>query len=313
MALDKSHEIGTLRSSFKSSAPKEITQEAFEGDPGHLRRLVRLRPGERAEVRDLWEYTQDLLYTDIQAPLFTYLLPFCLEAWRQDLRGTSNEYGGFVEHFYPVLANRHVFTRHLTPAQTASVSAFMRQSILEEIDDQRGLAYQGMGARPHRWITALTTYGVLLPDVEQIWVSWWSVDTVGRAIATVQYISCLMYPENENPVFAPWTPDRGGGPPCLWQFGGHLYTHRWLEANVHFLRRALNEQGASDALNRAAKHLVDLPEGEVAAEVQTDSSLCAETLALRCKELPRLLETIQEAGKTLEWRRPQSGDSERLK
>jgi hypothetical protein len=58
----------------------EITQEAFENNPTHLRRLVRLRPGERAGVNDLWEYTQDLLYTEIQGPPFTYLLPFCLEA-----------------------------------------------------------------------------------------------------------------------------------------------------------------------------------------------------------------------------------------
>jgi hypothetical protein len=87
----------------------------------------------RAEASDLWEYTQDLLYNEIQGSLLAYLLPFCLEAWRDDLRGTHRGYGGFVEHFYPVLANRRVFETHLTPQQSAAVSEFMRQSILEEL------------------------------------------------------------------------------------------------------------------------------------------------------------------------------------
>lgn len=76
-----------LRRAFGSSPPFQITQEAFEFDSRHLRRLSRLHPSDRAEARDLFEYTQDLLYTEIQSPLLAYLLPFCLEAWREDLRG----------------------------------------------------------------------------------------------------------------------------------------------------------------------------------------------------------------------------------
>jgi len=252
-------------------------------------------------VSDLWKYTQDLLYTDIQGPLFTYLLPFCLGAWREDLRGTSSEYGGFVEHFYPVLANRQVFDRFLTPAQSMAVSDFMCGSILEEIDDQRGLTYRGSGARPYRWITALTTHGVLLPDVDLLWNAWWSVDTVGRAVAVVQYVSCLMYREDENPVFAPWTPDRGGGPPHLWEFGGHLYTSRWLEPNVVFLKRALNVSAAADVLKQAVERLANLPESDVGETVQADVPLCEDVLTSRCAALPRVLETVQEPGKVREW------------
>jgi len=300
MASDPQHWLKTLQSAFLA-VPPEITQAAFDGNSKHLHRLARLRPGERAEVSDLWEYTQDLLYTEIQDSLLEYLLPFCLQAWRDDLRGTHSEYGGFVEHFYPVLANRHVFNQRLTPARTAAVSEFMREAILEEIDDQRGLKYQGTAARPYRWITALTTHGVLLEDVDRLWNAWWSVDTVGRAIAAVQYVSCLIYSQNENPVFAPWTPDGGGGPPCLWEFGGHLYEHRWLDKNVHFLKQALTVPGTCDLLNRAVERLAGEPEYGPAIEVQEDIPLCADTLASRCDELPRLLETTQEPGKLLEW------------
>ena len=285
-----------------AAPPKHITQKAHEGDPEHLKRLSKLRHGEHADVEDLWEYTQDLLYTEIQGPLLAYLLPRCLEAWREDLRGKSG-YGGFVEQFYPVLANRHVFDRHLTSSQTSAVSEFMRASILEEIDEQRGLAYQGMKVRPYRWINALTTYGVLLPDMDRLWNALWNVSTVGRAIAVVQYISCLMYPDDGNPIFAPWTRDGGGGPPCLWEYEGHLYENSWLEPNVSFLKQSLNLGDASNALHQAVQRLVSQPEHSVAQKVQMDIPLCNETLSARCSELPRLLETIQEPTTMLEWSR----------
>lgn len=165
---------------------------------------------------------ENLNYTEIQSSLFVYLLPICLEMWRNDLRRIDMSCGGVVENFYPVLANRKVFELHLTPKQTAKVSEFMREVILEEIDDQRGLHFQGSRTRPYRWFREVATYGVILPDIERLWAPWWSIASVGRAIATVQYISCLMYSEHENPIFAPWTPNGGGGTPCLWEFEGHL-------------------------------------------------------------------------------------------
>ena len=281
--------------------PEKITQEAFEGDDRHLRRLVRLRPGEQADANDLWEYINDLRNTDIQGPLLVYLLPFCLQAWREDLRGIHDGYGGVIEHFYPVLADRQIFDLHLTPRQGAVISEFMQQTILEEIDDQRGLAFQGSKARPYRWFGALTTYGVLRPDLDRLWTMWWTLNTVGRAIAAVQYTSCLMYPENENPTFAPWTPDRGGGPPCLWEFEGHLYTHRWLEPNVNFLKGILTVQRVSDVLVRAVERLVGQPEYEAAAAAQQDFPLCTEILVARCAELPQLLETTQHSSTMLAW------------
>ncbi len=245
--------------------PEKITQDAFEGNDRHLRRLARLRPGEQADGNDLWEYIHDLRNTDIQGPLFVYLLPFCLQE------------------------------------QSATVSEFMRQTILEEIDDQRGLVFQGSRTRPYRWFRALATYGVLLPDVERLWTAWWSLNTVGRAIAAVQYISCLMYRENENPVFAPWTADHGGGPPCLWEFEGHLYAHRWLEPNVNALKGILTVQRVSDVLAKAVERLVGQPEYEAAGAVLQDFPLCTDTLTARCAELPQLLETTQYSTTTLAW------------
>jgi hypothetical protein len=103
-----------------------------------------------------------------------------------------------------------------------------------------------------------------------------------------------MYPATENPVFAPWTPDGGGGPPCLWQFEGHLYNHRWLDPNVAFLAKKLTSQRVRDVLHKAAEVLGQEPEHAVALEVLADLPLCIETLEARCVELPRILETMHQ-------------------
>jgi hypothetical protein len=280
--------------------PEKITQEAFEGNGRHLLRLARLRPGEEADGNDLWEYVHDLRNTEIQGPLLVYLLPFCLKAWRDDLHGVEG-YGGVIENFYPVLADCGVFDTYLTASQTEVVSEFMRRTILEEIDDQRGLAFQGSRAKPYRWFRALTTYGVLWPDMDRLWASWWALETVGRAIAALQYISCLMYPENENPVFAPWTPDRGGGPPCLWELEGHLYSHRWVQPNVDFLTRTLKVYIVGETLSQAVKRLVGQAEHEAAAALQGVFPLCTEILEVRCAELPQFLAKIQHSTLDFSW------------
>jgi hypothetical protein len=287
-------EMGSVR------PPEKITQEAYDRDDGHLRRLARLHPGQRAEASDLWDYAQDLRYTEIQGPLLAYCLPFCLEAWREDVRGTDG-YGGFVENFYPVLADCRIFELYLTPRQNAAVSEFMRRVILDEIDAQCGLSFKGANARPYRWIRALTTHGVLFPDLQRLWNAWWSLDTAGRAISAVQYISCLMYSEYENPVFAPWTGERGGGPPCLWEFEGHLYAHRWLQPNVDFLKESLSVYTASDLLVRAVNRLAGQTEFDTAAAIRDDFPLCKETVETRCAELPKFLETVQHSTTDFRW------------
>jgi len=73
--------------------------------------------------KDLFEYSQDLLYTEIDRPLLAHLLPFCLQAWREDLHGSS-DFGRLVEHLYPILTNRHIFDLHLKSHQTEAVWLF---------------------------------------------------------------------------------------------------------------------------------------------------------------------------------------------
>jgi hypothetical protein len=293
MTTDISNSLDKLRRALGvASPPKEITQEDFDGGRDHLYRLARLRADEEANGLDLCEYMSDLLYTEIQVPFFLFVLPFCLKAWSRGLRAGDLEYPGFVDEFYPVLAKRGIFERHLTPTQGEAVRGFMRASILDEIDAQNGLYFRGSGARPYRWIYAITTYGVIAPDIERIWTSWWSVETVGRAIATVQYISCLMYAKDGNPVFAPYSREEGGGPPSLWEFDGHLYENRWQQPNIDFLENLFRvPECVSEVLARAVNRLADQPEHEAAAKILADLPSRSRTLVDRCAMLPFFLAT----------------------
>lgn len=97
------YSIQLWRAFGEPDPPSNISQEAHEQDRRHLRRLARLRPGDRADGGDLYKYTQDLRYTQIEDALLVYLLPFCLQAWRENLRQVASGYGGFVENFYPAL------------------------------------------------------------------------------------------------------------------------------------------------------------------------------------------------------------------
>lgn len=293
-------DLATLRRALGNPRPPaHVWQRAFDHDPGHLETIVSLGPGQMPDPVELIDYALDITYEDVQGDLLRYALPICLQAWRQDLVGRDEGYGGFVEHLYPALAR--VFDRVLQPADATAVAAFMRAGLLEEMDEQPGLAFTGMGARPYRWFYALAANGVILPDIPQLWTAWWSLGSVGRAIAAVQYASCLLYGETDNPVFSPWTRIGGGGPPSLWEFAGHLYTHRWQEANVSFLREVLTPQAVFDALRRAVVRLDGQPEQAVAAQVLRDASARETILASRCAELPRILARTQHPGDWIEW------------
>jgi len=110
-----------------------------------------------------------------------------------------------------------------------------------------------------------------------------------------------MYSEHENPVFSPWTPDGGGGPPCLWECEGLLYNHRWLELNVNFLKEVLTVGRVSSVLTHAVAGLRDQLDHNVAKGVQDDFQLCDKVVETRCMELPQFLATNQQSCTDFAW------------
>jgi hypothetical protein len=278
-----------------------VWQKPFDYDIGHLHRLAALRPGTSAEPDDLVAYALDFKYERIQKDLFLHVLPFCLRAWHEDLRSPFGLYETFVDEFYPALLRGGVFDGELTTGEASAVGDFMRRAILAQIDAQQALSFKGSKAAVYGWFHALSTYGLLRPDIEQVWSVWWKVETEGRALAAAQYASCLIYDETANPVFDAWTREHGGGPPCLWHYRGHVLEERWRDANLEMLEQTLTPDGVRGLLDRSIARLIGHPLHDKVASIRFRLDARTETLSKRCADLRRYLATPNDAEYSFQW------------
>ena len=299
-----SHPIAVIRRAFgdpRPLAPDAVWQKPFDYDAAHLHRLAVLAPDAEADPSDLVAYALDFKYEQIQPDLFLHVLPFCLRAWHDDLTAPFGRYEGFVDELYPALLRGNVLDEVLTPNQAAAVGDFMRAAILGRIDAQRELSFKGSKADAYAWFHALSTYGLLRGDVDKLWAAWWAADSEGRAVAAAQYASCLIYDETANPAFDAWTRERGGGPPCLWHYRGHVLEGRWRESNLEFLEGVLTPDGVRAVLDRAVARLVGHPLHDKVAAMRFHLDARTETLASRCADVRRFLATPNEAEYSFQW------------
>lgn len=267
------------------NAPSVITQEPFDDDPSHYHRLCLCRAN--PDPMDLYSYADDLMYQDIQTDLFRYLLPICLSAWQKDLMAShKSEYLGFVEQFSGALARHNGFKGILKPSEHEAVSDFMCHTILDKIDQERELCFSGMGASPYSWIDSIGSHGMAFTSIGDLWNEWWGCGTLGRACGVLQYASVLIYPDDENPIFTPWTPERGGGAPTLWETNSHIFDLAWLPENSDFLRAALTPDHVSNSVSMAARLLNSIPLPQMMA---ADCEARAEFLGCRIEELVQYL------------------------
>jgi hypothetical protein len=296
--------IAAVRRAFGDPRPLAadgVWQKPFDYDAAHLIRLAALPPDADAEPADLIAYALDFKYEQIQKDLFLHVLPFCLRAWQEDLTSPFGRYEAFVDELYPALLRGGVFDGILNPREATTVGDFMRDAILAQIDAQQGLSFKGSKGTGYAWFHALSTYGLLRSDVEQLWSSWWAVETPGRALAAAQYASCLIYDETANPVFDAWTREHGGGPPCLWHYRGHVLEERWRDPNLEFLERTLTPAGVRDVLDRSVARLANHPLRDKVASIRFHLDARTETLARRCADVRRFLATPNEAEYSFQW------------
>ena len=230
--------IQNLKCVIKSAgAPKQITQQPFDGDPGHYRRLCDLG-GAAPSGADLVDYALDMKYMELQPELLRYLTPVLLTAWGKNLfEGSEVGYCGFAEEFWAALLTGGALTKVFTEAERDAFIAYMRDSVLDRLDAEKSLRFSGMDASPYRWVDALVSYGTLSSDLEALWTEWWEMKTQGHAIASFQYASALMYEDQKNPVFDAWTKDKGGGPPALHASGAMVFSVSWKQENIVFLKK----------------------------------------------------------------------------
>jgi hypothetical protein len=275
-----------------SGIPSRILQEAFDYDSGHYKRLCALQ-GDRPTNSDLVDYALDMKYTELQPDLLRHLTPVLLAAWRRDLfEGDAAGYGGFVENFWPALLKGAALQKVFTERERLAFICYMRNSILDRLDAEHSIQFSGMDASPYRWIRSLVSYGVLFSDIEILWNEWWQTKTPGQAVAIFQYASALMYEPENNPIFAPWTRDKGGGAPALWDCGCHMFDIGWKENNLSFLRRILSVEYFKERLRVSLDRISTGPVKEIASGILHDLPKQETILALRIEELPQLLTNV---------------------
>lgn len=281
--------VQDLIKSFGSlSPPEKITQEPFDYDPDYLRRLCKVQPSVTPE--DLYSYAHDLCYHELQHDLFLYLLPHCLSAWQEDLMNSHESgYAGFVELFSTAMAKYSGFRSLLSATQYDVVADFMRVAILDKIDQEKELSFSGMRATPYSWINTIGTFGTVYPGVSQLWKEWWIMPTTGRACGVLQYVSALMYPNDKNPIFAPWIRDLGGGAPTLWETDGHIYENAWLPENISFLRATLTPDYIQQSIYKAVAVLNGNIISSVPEQMVSDFEGARVLVELRIEELLQYL------------------------
>lgn len=273
--------------------PRHISQQPFDYDSGHYQRLCHL-DGAAPSCSDLSSYIHDMEYMPLQSDLMRYLLPLCLQMWQDDLFNVNSDCAGTVEAFWTALSPRPTFQNtfvleELSGKEYQSVTQFMQDSLLERMAQETQLHFVGSNSSPYQWFQALGSFCTVLPTLSNLWEDWWQMNTVGHAVCVLQYISCLMYDDGENPVFAPWTPDKGGGPPELWGNANLVSYFGWRRENASFLAKTITLDYVAANMKKAAK-IIGVSEGMfIPARMITDWPNCQDPAASRIAELPLLV------------------------
>lgn len=189
--------------------------------------------------------------------------------WHRSLMQNEACSHGDSEFHYGVRQGK-VFEKMLTPAQRAAVNEFFRDSLLERLNAERGFLRSAADYAAHGWIARFNSLGLVMPQIEMIWKSWWSLDTPGRAIAALEYCSWLMYLEGDNPLFDASINERGNLGAFLWENDSHIYDCGWLRENVQFLKETLTAEFVMDAVRRAVDRLEGEPEHSLAQRLLRD-------------------------------------------
>lgn len=225
---------------------------------------------------------------------FRYLLPGILTTWSREFLATSYK-SSLLENLTPALGNTRFLTECLSQDLEEAVYSFMRGTLLDRMAQEESLHIVGMN-RTYGWFHQFAAYGVIGRDIPRLWTKWWEKSSLGHAIAAVQYASCLVCPDDENPVFAPWTCDKGGGVPQLWEYGSIGLDQRWRSENTEFLSVTLSPTFVRDRLEAANRVLTMSGYRNVVEQLILAANTNPDLLETRCTKLPALLATPSDVG-----------------
>ena len=187
-----------------------------------------------------------------------FLLPPILRIWETELYQRES---WFTQYFHAEVCRADFIERALSPRLRQATGKFMVRALSARLADEKSLSIHGVSTS-HDWFRYVASFGVCTTGISSLWTRVWQSNDHGHATALLQYLSCLFY-EDSNPIFAPWTCDKGGGPPELWGYDSVGFGESWKEENLVFLSSSLT----SDSIRVWLEGTLKRHSGRQAAEV----------------------------------------------
>ena len=112
------------------------------------------------------------------------------------------------------------------------------------------------------------------------------MDSPGKAVSAIMYASGLVYLKGENPIFAAWNPEIGGGVPYLTESGvASIFDAARLPENTDFLASTLTFAYVLEKLDAAAEAIQGEPEYPMAAQIAAEAKHREEIISIRIDDL----------------------------
>ena len=273
-----------------ASRPAEVTEHQFDGFAEELAELSQM-DWDKIPDEYFWYYFHDLAYVELQPDLFRYLFPACLKFWYDTLmRGCAAERGDSDFHY--AMMRGDIANKMLNKNERSLLHDFFHDGFLDRLESQRGLIYDvsksenvSSGTAANAWIRRFNALAIIAPIIERIWDSWWVLDHPGKAYCAIMYGSGLVYLKGENPIYHPWTPERGGGGPYLTESEGSLFDWTWHDDNLDFLKTVLTPNYLAEKLDQAAKTVSNSEYAQTARKVARDANSNSDIVQLRIDDL----------------------------
>lgn len=163
-----------------------------------------------------------------------FLFPSILRIWESALYERDS---WFTQYFHAEVCRTDFVERALSPRLREATYDFIIRPLSDRLGSETSLSVKGVSTS-HDWFGYVASFGVFTTAIPALWSEIWESERAGHAIALLQYLSCLIY-DGSNPIFAPWTCEKGGGPPELWGFDSVGFDESWKSENVDFMSTAL--------------------------------------------------------------------------
>jgi len=220
-----------------------------------------------------------------------YLFPPILRIWETELYQRDSV---FVQYFHEEVCRTDFIERALSDPLRRASTDFMVRALSDRLAAESSLSIHGR-TTSHDWFGFLASFGVFTPALSSLWSQVWQSSQRGHAVAVLQYLSCLLY-EDENPIFAPFICDKGGGPPQLWGYDSVGFGECWKKENLNFLSAALSSRNIREWLERASENHAEDQVGTVAANFLRRLDGCAPEVDQRIELLLTALRTPSGVG-----------------